>query len=100
MAFLTRLFARGDFSLPAFELAPLEFDCREGDELLLDQPLAPPQRPSNVVSLRQSSPTAGELRESIERHLEATRGSAAPPAVPDAVDELREALAELRRSLR
>ena len=87
MPIFDQLFARRAFPLPPFDLVPLEFDedCKVG-ELLLDQPAAP----SCAV------PTAGELRESIERHLRGA-GSGAPRT--DAADELRDALAALRRTL-
>lgn len=87
MPIFDQLFARRSFPLPPFEVVPLEFDedCAAG-ELLLDQPAAPPC----------AVPTAGELRESIERHL---RGAGAGAPRSDAADELRDALAELRRTL-
>ena len=82
------LFTRRAFALPHFELPPLEF---EDDELLLDQAVA---EPTPVHESPRPLPTAGELRESIERNLQ---GSDRPRF--DASDELREALADLRRSL-
>ena len=92
MPILDQLFARRDFSLAYFELLPLEFDeAGEADELLLDQPAG--HCTPNAAS---AIPTAGELRESIERHL---RGDSASARRADAADELRNALAELRRSL-
>lgn len=94
---LDQLFARRDFPLPSFELPPLEFDdaAGEADELLLDEvivQIAPPPR----AELSPPLPTAGQLRESIERHL---RGESRGGRRADAADELRHALAELRRSL-
>lgn len=91
--------SRRQFSLPPFELAPLEFEPQAGeplDELLLDEVVASDARDADAVPVMQPMPTAGELRDSIERHLRGARQSA--PAV-DAADELREALAELRRSI-
>jgi hypothetical protein len=41
-------------------------------------------------------PTAGELKARIDRHLV----ESAPPAAPDASQDLYDALAQLRRSLR
>lgn len=88
------------FSLPPFELAPLEFEAQAGepfDELLLDEVVARIGPDADAVAVTQPMPTAGELRDSIERHLRGARHNA--PAV-DAADELRQALAELRRSIR
>jgi hypothetical protein len=101
MAFLTRLFVRHDFPLPQFDLAPLAFELRnpvDEGELLLDRPFVATDDGSNVVSLRGSARTPGQLRESIERHLRAARDDD-PLLEQDAVDELRQALAELRRSI-
>ena len=100
MAFLTRLFARRGFPLPQFDLAPLAFEAcpPDGDELSLDRRL-PVDGSSNVIALPGAARTPGELRESIERHLRISSDDDAPLLAQDAVDELREALAELRRSL-
>lgn len=68
-------------------------------ELLLDDPLPAPAPDSRVVQLFADGrmPTAGQLKQRIDRHLaEAER----PPVTTDASDALSEALAELRRSLR
>jgi hypothetical protein len=91
-----RLWLRRAFRLPPFELVPLEFEPAVEDELLLDEvvsklgpvPAAPPHL--------QLVPTAGELRNRIEDHLRANQGSAPRQ---HAADELRAALADLRRSL-
>ena len=92
MPILDQILAPRAFPLPPFELVPLEFDQGgEPDELLLDQPVSQ-RSPSAPCSV----PTAGELRESIERHL---RGDGAGTRRADAADELRNALADLRRSL-
>ena len=66
-------------------------------ELVLDEVLDAIDPDSRVVQLfrADASPTAGELHARIERHLRS-----APPVVPDATHELREALAALRQSLR
>lgn len=69
------------------------------EPLVLDDVLAELGPDSRVVRLFDPAamPTAGQLNERIERHLE--RG--APPAPPqDASQALHDALAELRRSLR
>lgn len=101
MTFMSRLFARREFTLPPFDLKPLEFELRsaaEPDELLLDRVVATSGGGANVVSLSKPLPTPGELRETIESHLNAARTADAAQA-PDPADELRNALAELRRSL-
>ena len=102
MAFLPDLFARRTFSLAEFELAPLDFTAEvtsELAELLLDQPIAAAEPSSTVVAFPRAVPTPGEMHRSIERHLEAR--DAAVPAASSAspAEELRLALAELRRSL-
>ena len=101
MAFLTRLFARHGFSLPHFDPAPLSFELQgpaDEDELLDRAITAVAGRP-NVVALAPASRTPGELHECIERHLHTARDGDPPLLAQDAVDELRDALAELRRSL-
>ena len=80
------------FRLAAFELVPLEF---EDDELLLDEPLLAPGGESKVVPIFGGT-SPGELRTRIERHLDAQTEQQRKSAT----DELAEALAELRRSLR
>jgi hypothetical protein len=102
MAFLTRFLARRDFPLPQFDLAPLAFELRQRadeDELLLDRAVTALADQSNVVALATGSRTPGELHESIERHLRTARDGGPPLLAQDVVDELRDALAELRRSL-
>jgi hypothetical protein len=68
-----------------------------GDELLLDDPLDQPAPDSRVIRLfdPRTLPTAGNLHDRIERHLQ--RPS---PAYPDATSELHEALSALKSSLR
>lgn len=68
------------------------------EELVLDRELAHFGTDSRVVRLFAPSamPTAGELKARIDRHL---IGSP-PPAAPDASQDLYDALAQLRRSLR
>ena len=68
-------------------------------ELLLDDPLPAAMPDSRVVQLFADGrmPSAGQLRDRIDRHL-AEAGKPAP--VGDASDALSAALAELRRSLR
>jgi hypothetical protein len=69
------------------------------DELLLDDVLAQLEEESRVVRLFDSSatPTPGQLRTRIDRHLDQTR---LQDTRPDASEALHEALAELRRSLK
>jgi hypothetical protein len=67
------------------------------DELVLEDVLAAIDPAARVVHLFQANGTAGELHERIERHLRAAPRASAPP---DATQELHEAIAALRRSLR
>ena len=73
------------------------FEDPRPNELVLDDVLEALEPESRVVQLFQptDTPTAGELQERIERHLRS-----APRLVPDATEELREALTALRQSLR
>jgi hypothetical protein len=100
MEFLTRIVPRRQFRLPEFDLAPLAFEMSQAsdDELLLDRIVTRTENEPKIVALAPPVPTAGELRASIERHLRAT-GRPPAPQPADAVDELRNALADLRRSL-
>jgi hypothetical protein len=79
------------FRLRSFELVPLEF---EEDVLLLEDAI-PAAPDSKVVPIFGGS-SPNELRDRIERHLDAQ----AEKQQKSATDELAEALAELRRSLR
>lgn len=100
MALLTWLFGRREFPIPQFDLAPLAFELkREEDELILNEASADWEDDANVVAIRREPRTPGEMRESIERHLRLARDDGPPLLEQDAVDELREALAKLRRSL-
>jgi len=67
----------------------------EPEALLLDDILASMGPDSRVVRLfaPDQMPTAGQLKERIDRHVEGERDS-------DAADALHEALAEIRKSLR
>jgi hypothetical protein len=69
------------------------------DELVLDDIVSELAPDSRVVRLFDPAamPTAGELNEAIEQHLGDTIGRAMPA---DASQQLYDALAELRRSLR
>lgn len=66
------------------------------DELVLDDVLDAIESDSRVVRLFEANDTAGEMQARIERHL----GSARHQAQANAAQELHEALAALRRSLR
>lgn len=78
MAFLNKPWRWRDFALPSFEPAPLQFEAE------FDEPLS------------TSAPQAGQLREPAGRHLCAVQDS----RPVDAAAELRQALSQLRRSLR
>jgi hypothetical protein len=100
MLLLARVLARRSFELPEFELRPLEFESEAHEELaelLLDEPIA--ASATNVVAIRRTLPTPGELRDSIERHLRAKATSDGGGEHLSPADELRLALAELRQSL-
>ena len=68
------------------------------DELVLENPLPQVEEDSRVIRLFDPAKmqTAGELHARIERHLQ----GASRPSMPDATQELHEALAALRQSLR
>ena len=65
------------------------------EELELDDVLAAIEPESRVVQLFEATDTAGEMQARIDRHLRSS-----PREVPDATQELHDALAALRRSLR
>jgi hypothetical protein len=66
------------------------------EELVLEDVLEAIETDSRVVRLFEPSDTAGEMQARIDRHLHSTRRQ----AQADAAQELHEALAALRRSLR
>jgi hypothetical protein len=87
---------------------PLLLDVPVEDELLLDEPVAEaeelllevrawPESDSRVIRLFDPArmPTAGELQERIDRHLQSPNR-----VIPDAAQELHDAIAALRQSLR
>ena len=103
-----------DFALPCFEvqefeaveveeLVLAETDLRPAPEatepLVLDDILAQIGPDSRVVRLfdRDAMPTPGQLKARIDQHLGDSDNASVPQ---DASQALREALAELRRSLR
>lgn len=93
------LLRRRKLPLPAFDLAPLAFEmAATDDELLLDRVVSRPGESPDVVALSAPMPTPGQLHASIESHLR-TAERAPEAAATDARDELRNALAELRRSI-
>jgi hypothetical protein len=67
-----------------------------GEELVLDDVLAAMEPESRVVRLFDANDTAGEMQARIDRHLR----SSPRQIPPDATQELHDALAALRRSLR
>jgi hypothetical protein len=76
----------------------IDASAEEHDVLLLEDKLETPPDDSRVIRLFDPRllPTAGELHERIERHLQ----SSDAVAYPDATAELHQALADLRKSLR
>lgn len=75
----------------------------EEEALLLQDALAAPAEDSRVIRLFAGAPppTAGELKDRIDRHLAAAPRAAMPtPPQPDASAALFAALDELKRSLR
>jgi hypothetical protein len=66
------------------------------DELVLEDVLEAIESDSRVVRLFEPNDTAGEMQARIDQHLHSTRRQ----AQADAAQELHEALAALRRSLR
>jgi len=87
---------------------PLLLDLPVEDELLPDEPVAEeeelllevrawPESDSRVIRLFDPArmPTAGELQERIDRHLQSPKR-----VIPDAAQELHDAIAALRQSLR
>jgi hypothetical protein len=101
MSFLPDILGRRTFNLAQFELAPLDF-CEEVSaeltELLLDQPI-PSAPDSTVVAFPAPIPTPGAMHETIERHVDSRDLAQAEPAPASPAEELRLALAELRRSM-
>ena len=74
-----------------------EFASHSADELLLDDPVTGAPEDSRVIRLFDPrTETAGEMQARIDRHL---RNTPRPP-LSDATQELHEALAALRSSLR
>ena len=67
------------------------------DELLLEDVLEAVEPDSRVVRLFEHGKTPGELHARIERHLQDAPGLS---GAPDATQELHDAIAALRRSLR
>ena len=103
------LFILGDLDCIDLEFAAAELVLTDADrlnppaaacsdELLLDRPLAHAGVGSRVVQLFEPAamPTAGELKERIDRHL----ADCPQPGPADDSQALYDALAELRRSLR
>lgn len=89
-----------------FQPAPAEFDEPVDDTLLLEDRLVEPAADSQVVRLfavggGRGPNVPGALAERIDEFLGHGRGALRMvPAQPDATQELYDALAEIRRSLR
>jgi len=103
------------FPIPRFDPADYEPEAVEAmepkEELLLDEPVAaeeddelllevrawPSAEDSRVIRLFDPArmPTAGELQQRIDRHLQSPNR-----VIPDAAQELHDAIAALRQSLR
>lgn len=118
--FVLRLF-RGNkpqFPMPRFDPADYEPEIGQAavlaaaeDELLLDEPVAAEEEEELLLEVRAwptedngrvirlfdpaRMPTAGELQERIDRHLQSPNR-----VIPDAAQELHDAIAALRQSLR
>ena len=88
----SRMLGRRRFRLSEFQLSALEFE--ELAELILEDPVE--LSGASATGLR---PTAGELRQSIERHLQARDALAQPQEQVSPADELNSALRDLRHSL-
>jgi hypothetical protein len=100
MHVLHRLLPKREFRLPPFELVPLEFDAvgdEQPGELLLDEAVAILASAAAEDSEGLAMPTPRELKASIEHHL---RDDSENRTRSDAAEELRNALAELRRAVR
>lgn len=102
--------ALADFAIEPLETGELLLDMPyeakvEEEVLLLDEPLPVTAPESRVVELfaLPAMPTAGQLKERIDRHLAGAPRSTLPDMQPpqaDAAAALYAALDELRRSLR
>ena len=75
--------------------AQLATETEPAEELVLDDVLEAIGPEDRVVRLFEPNDTAGDMQERIDRHLRS-----GPRPVPDATQELHDALAALRRSLR
>ena len=97
------------FELPGWEAEPEVLELTELEPLVLQDALPAPDPDSRVVQLfaRQPLPTAGELKARIDAHLEGQPHRQPTPAAGgevvslpvDASAALRNAIADLRRSL-
>ena len=97
----------GHASAPGFVPSDMKFDEPVDDTLLLEDRLPEPEAESRVVRLfavgggSDGRLVPGELAARIDRFLDGSRGNPlAAPAQPDAAQELYEALADIRRTLR
>ena len=116
MAWVVLRLFRGNqpqFPMPVFDPADYEPEVAEAvvDELLLDEPVEPDEEEELLLEVRAwpstddsrvvrlfdpaRMPTAGELQQRIDRHLQSPNR-----VIPDAAQELHDAIAALRQSLR
>ena len=99
MAGLRSLWPRSGFSLPPFDLPPLEFETgREAaEELVAAEVVVSLRARPCAVPPERAFPTAGQLSARIEQHLHGSVRTSVPAV--DAAAELRQALSQLRNSL-
>ena len=115
MAWLPLRLFRGNqpqFPMPVFDPADYELEAvAVEEELLLDDPVVAEQEDELLLEVRAwpepddsrvirlfdpaRMPTAGELQQRIDRHLQSP-----DRVIPDAAQELHDAIAALRQSLR
>jgi hypothetical protein len=92
MTFLDSVSRGRGFRLASFDVQSLDFDGALPDDLL-EEVAQSVQTDEPVVRPVHPAPTAGELDQSIQRHLRAQDRSG------EAADDLHVVLSELRRSL-
>lgn len=97
---VSELLTQADVAALVDQLAgPRNFGSEPAEELVLDDVLESVEADSRVVRLFEPDGTPGELHTRIERHLRDAPRPASQVAA-DATQELHDALAALRRSLR
>ena len=93
---VSELLEQADVVAIVEQLGAAHAEGESEEELVLEDVLEAIESDSRVVRLFEPNDTAGEMQSRIERHLHSTRRQ----AQTDAAQELHEALAALRRSLR